>query len=89
MKLNHEFDRYIKLTVGRNGRSIVVRLTDEHNESRMFANIDDDPDGEILDKHNNADEKEEPIKTQPKPNEKVDLNDTERITSTKNVYYSL
>ena len=55
----------------------------------MSANVDDDPDGKILDKHNNTDEKEEAIKTQRKPNIKTDLNDTEWITSSTNIYYSL
>ena len=89
MKLSHDFDTYIKLNVGSSGHSFVVRLTDEHNETRMSANVDDDPDGKILDKHNNTDEKEEAINTQRKPNIKTDLTDTEWITSSTNIYYSL
>ena len=89
MKLSNYFDTHVKLTVGSGGHSVVVRLTDEHNETRMSANVDDDPDGKILDKHNHTDEKEEAIKTQRKPNIKTDLNDTEWITSSTNIYYSL
>ena len=89
MRLSHGLDTYIKLNVGSSGHSVVVRLTDEHNEARMSANVDDDPDGKILDKLNNMDGKEEAIKTQRKPNIKTDLNDTEWITSSTNIYYSL
>ena len=89
MKLSHGLDTYIKLNVGSSGHSVVVRLTDQYNETRMTANVDDDPDGKILDKHNNTDEKEEAINTQRKPNIKTDLTDTEWITSSTNIYYSL
>ena len=89
MKLSHGLDTYIKLNVGSSGHSVVVRLTGEHNKTRMSANVNDDPDGKILYKHNNTDEKEEAIKTQRTPNIKTDLNDTEWITSSTNIYYSL
>ena len=55
----------------------------------MSDNVDEDPDVKFIDKHNIAEKKEDLIKIQRNPNEVVDLNDIERITSTQNVYYSL
>ena len=89
LNLKHEVDTYIKLIAGIDGHSVLVLLTDESSVSRMSDNVDEVPDVKAIDKHNIAEKKEDIIKIQRNPNEVVDLNDIERITSTQNVYYSL
>ena len=89
LKLGQVFNRYIKLVAGIDGHSVVVQLTEEGNEARISAHIDEDLDTKVLDKHDSTYKKEEIIKMQRRPNGIVDLNDTEMITATPNIYYSL
>ena len=67
----------------------LVKLPDPHNPTRISGNVDDNTGAMVLEKLDSVDRKEEIFKSHGKPREIVDLNDTEMITATPNIYYSL
>ena len=79
----------IVLIIAINQHSVVVQLPDQHNHSRILGNVDLNTGAMVLEKLDIFDKNEGILKSKGEQTEVVDLNHTEKITATQNVYYSL